>query len=236
MVVSISRPSQDSLLVTPQVCQTRSVTALVLASTSPARLILLRSGGIEPVTIAPGVDEDAVAQRANEMGLISSVEDMVHILAKAKAEAVAALPEAAGALVIGCDSALEFAGEALGKPHEPEVALARWRRMRGQTGTLHTGHWLIDNRSPVAGEPSPAKGIVKSSKVHFAKLSDDEIEKYVATGEPLKVAGAFTIDGLGGAFIESIEGDSHTVVGLSLSALRELTLSLGVEYTSLWHL
>ena len=212
------------------------MTALVLASTSPARLILLRSGGIEPVTIAPGVDEDAVSQRANEMGLISSVEDMVHILAKAKAEAVAALPQAAGALVIGCDSALEFAGEALGKPHEPEVALARWRRMRGQTGTLHTGHWLIDNRSPVAGEPSPAKGIVKSSKVHFAKLSDDEIEKYVATGEPLKVAGAFTIDGLGGAFIESIEGDSHTVVGLSLSALRELTLGLGVEYTSLWNL
>lgn len=212
------------------------MTALVLASTSPARLILLRSGGIEPITIAPGVDEDAVAQRANEMGLISSVEDMVHILAKAKAEAVAAMPEAAGALVIGCDSALEFAGEALGKPHEPEVALARWRRMRGQTGTLHTGHWLIDNRSPVAGEHSPATGVVRSSKVYFADLSDDEIEKYVATGEPLKVAGAFTIDGLGGAFVESIEGDSHTVVGLSLSALRELTLGLGVEYTSLWNL
>ena len=197
---------------------------------------MLRSGGIEPVTIAPGVDEDAVAQRANEMGLISSVEDMVHILAKAKAEAVAAMPEAAGALVIGCDSALEFAGEALGKPHQHSVATERWHRMRGQTGILHTGHWLIDNRAPVAGEPSPAKGIVKSSKVHFANLSDDEIEKYVATGEPLKVAGAFTIDGLGGAFVESIEGDSPTVVGLSLSALRELTLSLGVEYTSLWNL
>ncbi len=212
------------------------MTALVLASTSPARLTLLRSGGIEPITIAPGVDEDAVAQRANEMGLISSVEDMVHILAKAKADAVAALPEAAGALVIGCDSSLEFSGEALGKPHEPQVALDRWKRMRGHSGTLHTGHWLIDNRNPVAGEPSPAIGLVKSSKVNFADLSDDEIEKYVATGEPLKVAGAFTIDGLGGAFIESIEGDSHTVVGLSLSALRSLTLQLGVEYTSLWNL
>jgi septum formation protein len=108
--------------------------------------------------------------------------------------------------------------------------------MRGQSGTLHTGHWLIDNRNPVAGEPSPAKGVVKSSKVHFANLSDDEIEKYVATGEPLKVAGAFTIDGIGGAFVESIEGDSHTVVGLSLSALRQLSLELGVEYTSLWNL
>jgi septum formation protein len=181
------------------------------------------------------VDEDAVAQRANEMGLISSVEDMVHILAKAKAEAVAALPEAAGSLVIGCDSALEFAGEALGKPHEPQVAIDRWKRMRGRNGTLHTGHWLIDNRQPVSGEPSPATGVVRSSKVHFADLSDAEIETYVATGEPLKVAGAFTIDGLGGAFIESIEGDSHTVVGLSLGALREMTLSLGVEYTSLWN-
>ena len=212
------------------------MTTLVLASTSPARLILLRSGGIEPLTIAPGVDEDAVAQRANEMGLISSVEDMVHILAKAKAEAVAALPEAAGALVIGCDSALEFAGEALGKPHEPQVAIDRWMRMRGQNGTLHTGHWLIDNRVPVAGELSPATGVVRSSKVHFADLSDAEIETYVATGEPLQVAGAFTIDGLGGAFIESIEGDSHTVVGLSLGALREMVLSLGVEYTRLWNL
>jgi septum formation protein len=212
------------------------VTALVLASTSPARLVLLRSGGIEPITIAPGVDEDAVAQRANELGLISSVEDMVHVLAKAKAEAVASLPEAAGALIIGCDSALEFAGEALGKPHQPSVAADRWMRMRGQSGTLHTGHWLIDNRSPVAGEPSPATGVVRSSKVNFADLSDDEIAKYVATGEPLKVAGAFTIDGLGGAFVESIEGDSHTVVGLSLSALRQLSLELGVEYTSLWNL
>ncbi len=212
------------------------MTTLVLASTSPARLILLRSGGIEPLTIAPGVDEDAVAQRANELGLISSVEDMVHILAKAKAEAVAALPEAAGALVIGCDSSLEFAGEALGKPHEPQVAIDRWMRMRGQNGTLHTGHWLIDNRQPVSGEPSPATGVVRSSKVHFADLSDAEIETYVATGEPLQVAGAFTIDGLGGAFIESIEGDSHTVVGLSLGALREMVLSLGVEYTSLWNL
>ena len=212
------------------------MTTLVLASTSPARLILLRSGGIEPLTIAPGVDEDAVAQRANELGLISSVEDMVHILAKAKAEAVAALPEAAGALVIGCDSALEFAGEALGKPHEPQVAIDRWMRMRGQNGTLHTGHWLIDNRQPVSGEPSPSTGVVRSSKVHFADLSDAEIETYVATGEPLQVAGAFTIDGLGGAFIESIEGDSHTVVGLSLGALREMVLSLGVEYTSLWNL
>ncbi len=212
------------------------MTTLVLASTSPARLTLLRSGGIEPVTIAPGVDEDAVAQRANELGLVSSVEDMVHVLAKAKAEAVAALPESAGALVIGCDSALEFAGEALGKPHEPQVALDRWKRMRGHSGTLHTGHWLIDNRNPVSGELSPATGLVKSSKVHFADLSDEEIEKYVATGEPLKVAGAFTIDGLGGAFIESIEGDSHTVVGLSLSALRALSLKFGVEYTSLWNL
>ena len=235
-VVSNSRPSQDSVLLTRQVCQTRRVTKLVLASTSPARLILLRSGGIEPVTIAPGVDEDKVAQRANEVGLISSVEDLVQILAKAKAEAVAAMPESAGALVLGCDSALEFAGEALGKPHEPQLAIDRWKRMRGQTGTLHSGHWLIDNREQRSGELPPATGVVTSSKVHFADLDDAEIEAYVATGEPLKVAGAFTIDGRGGAFIRSIEGDSHTVIGLSLHALRSMSRQLGVEYTSLWNL
>lgn len=212
------------------------MTSLVLASTSPARLTLLRSGGIEPITIAPGVDEDAVARRANEMGLIHSVEDMVHVLAKAKAEAVAGLENTHGSLVIGCDSSLEFGGEALGKPHEPQVAIDRWKRMRGQTGILHSGHWLIDNRNPTRGEPSPATGVVTSSKVHFAELSDDEIEKYVATGEPLKVAGAFTIDGLGGAFLDGIEGDTHTVVGLSLKALRSMCLQLGVEYTSLWNL
>ena len=212
------------------------MTRLVLASTSPARLALLRAGGIDPHTIAPGVDEDAVAARAESMGLISGTADMVQVLAKAKAEAVLGNPESEGALVIGCDSSLEFEGESLGKPHDPDVAIERWRRMRGKVGYLHSGHWLIDNREPRAGALPPATGASSVAAVHFANISDEEIRAYVATGEPLKVAGAFTIDGLGGAFLEKIEGDTHTVVGLSLPTLRTLCLSLGVEYTSLWNL
>lgn len=209
------------------------MTRLVLASTSPARLSLLRAGGIEPVTIAPEVDEEAVGTRARSMGLIGSPTDLVHILAKAKAEAVAAKSETVGSVIIGCDSVLEFDGEILGKPHEPEVATLRWKRMRGKTGTLHTGHWLIDNRR---GETiPPATGKTSSSVVHFADISDSEIEAYVATGEPLKVAGAFTIDGLGGAFLTKIEGDTHTVVGLSLTTLRELSLALGIQYVTFWN-
>ena len=211
------------------------MTRLVLASTSPARLALLRAGGIEPTTIAPGVDEDAVAARASEQGLIETTADMVHILAKAKAEAVLNHPDAAGAIIVGCDSSLDFDGKSLGKPHEPEVARDRWRSMRGRAGTLFSGHWVIDNRNPSAGQLPPATGRVSSSIVHFADITDAEIDAYVATGEPLKVAGAFTIDGLGGAFLRSIEGDAHTVIGLSLPTLRELVISLGVEYPSLWN-
>ncbi len=211
------------------------MTRLILASTSPARLKVLRDAGIEPITIAPEVDEDAVEARAIAMGLISNTQQVVEVLAKAKAEAVAARPEAAGALILGCDSQLDLDGESLGKPHEPAVAIERWKRLRGNTGTLYSGHWLIDNRDPRPGVLPPASSLVSGTKVHFANISDAEIEVYVATGEPLKVAGAFTIDGLGGAFLTSIEGDAHTVIGISLSGLRELSLRLGVEYTSLWN-
>ena len=209
-----------------------SVTKLVLASTSPARLRLLRDGGIDPITIAPGVDEDLVTEMALAAGQIGSTKDMVLLLAKAKAEAVVNHPDAQGALIIGCDSSLDLDGESLGKPHDPEVAIERWKAMRGRSGRLYTGHWLIDNRN--GGAMPPATGLATNTTVHFAELSDSEILAYVGTGEPLKVAGAFTIDGLGGAFIKAIEGDAHTVVGLSLTTLRELTLTLGVDYTSLW--
>ena len=211
------------------------MTRLVLASTSPARLALLRAGGIEPTTIAPGVDEDEVEARGREMGLVVTTADMVHVLAKAKAEAVLNHPDAAGAIIVGCDSSLEFDGQSLGKPHDPEVARSRWLSMRGRAGTLYSGHWVIDNRNPVAGQLPPANGRVSSSIVHFADITDAEIDAYVATGEPLKVAGAFTIDGLGGAFLRSIEGDAHTVIGLSLPTLRELVIGLGVDYPSFWN-
>ena len=208
------------------------MTKLVLASTSPARLRLLRDGGIDPVTISPGVDEDLVTQNAIDAGEISNTQDMVLLLARAKAEAVLNHPEAQGALIIGCDSSLDLDGESLGKPHEPEVAIERWKSMRGRSGRLYTGHWLIDNRE---NSPSPkAVGQATNTTVHFADLSDSEVLAYVGTGEPLNVAGAFTIDGLGGAFIRAIEGDSHTVVGLSLPTLRELCIKLGVDYPSLW--
>ena len=212
------------------------MTRLILASTSPARLALLRAGGIEPTTIAPGVDEDAVAERATAAGLITNTAQMVHALAQAKAEAVVNHPDAQGGIIIGCDSSLEFDGEALGKPHEAEVARQRWLAMRGKSGRLYSGHWVIDNRDPRPGVTPPAKGHVSVAVVNFANITEREIDAYVATKEPLQVAGAFTIDGLGGAFLKSIEGDAHTVIGLSLSTLRELVRALGVEYTDLWNL
>jgi len=208
------------------------VTKLVLASTSPARLRLLRDGGINPIVIAPNVDEERVGEMALAAGQIANTADLVLLLAKAKAEAVVNNPLCQDALILGCDSALDLDGEALGKPHEPEVAIERWKSMRGRSGRLYTGHWLIDNRQ--GGAMPPAIGRATNTTVHFANITDHEILAYVGTGEPLKVAGAFTIDGLGGAFIKAIEGDSHTVVGLSLTTLRELVISLGVDYPSLW--
>ena len=214
------------------------MTRLILASTSPARLSLLRSGGIDPVTISPGVDEDEVDAVGRAEGLIKNTSDMVGLLARAKAEAVMHRPEAVDAVIIGCDSSLEFDGETLGKPLHAEVALKRWKAMRGRSGILYSGHWVIENRAQnisAGTTPKPALGHVSSSIVHFADLSDAEVEAYVATGEPLQVAGAFTIDGLGGAFVRGIEGDPHTVVGLSLPVLRNLVLRLGIEYTDLWN-
>jgi septum formation protein len=207
------------------------VTRLVLASSSPARLALLRSAGIEPEIVLPDADEPALAAKAKVENPNLSAEDVVGLLAKAKAESVLLDPSTHGAIILGGDSALEFQGEILGKPHEPEVAIQRWNKLSGESGVLHSGHYLIDNRDPANPKGSLA---VSSTKVFFSKLSEQEILDYVATGEPLKVAGAFTIDGLGGAFIDRIEGDSHTVVGLSLKVLRELAAGFGVHYPSFW--
>ena len=207
------------------------MTRLVLASSSPARLALLRSAGIEPEIVLPDADEPALATAARAKEPNLSAESLVALLAKAKAESVISDPATHGALVLGGDSALEFQGEILGKPHEPEIAAERWKKLSGNSGVLHSGHYLIDNRDP---ESPVGSSMVSSTKVLFSKLSDREIADYVQTGEPLKVAGAFTIDGLGGAFIDRIEGDSHTVVGLSLKVLRELATGFGVHYPSFW--
>ena len=201
---------------------------LVLASASPARLATLRSAGIEPTVVVSDVDEDAVLREAQ--GRLGELEpaDVALLLARAKCEAVAAgQPDA---VVLGCDSVLELDGTLHGKPADAAEAVARWERMSGRSGILHTGHWLRDERDDDAGGSGATLGATASTTVHFATLSGDEIEAYVATGEPLQVAGAFTVDGLGGAFVTRIEGDHHNVVGLSLPLLRELLTQVGVGW------
>lgn len=192
------------------------MTQIVLASQSPARLQTLRNAGIEPQVIVSGVDEsqlDGLPPRELALGL-----------ARLKAEAVA--PQVPGAVVIGCDSVLEFKGQPLGKPQDAEDAIQRWQKMRGRSGVLVTGHAVVRGDELVAA--------TAETTVHFADLSDEEIEAYVATGEPLQVAGAFTVDSLGGPFVTSIEGDYHNVVGISLPLLRELLGQLGIRWTDLW--
>jgi septum formation protein len=181
--------------------------------------------------VPPTADEQTLSDKFKSTNPNHSTAELVQFLADAKAASVVNNPVTFGALVLGGDSALEFQGSTLGKPHLAEVAIERWKQLRGNHGVLHSGHCLIDNRDPAS---TKVVSKTSSTKVYFANISDAEIEAYVATGEPLKVAGAFTIDGIGGAFIERIEGDAHTVIGLSLGVLRELTRELGVEYTSLW--
>lgn len=203
----------------------------MLASSSPARLALLRQAGIDPEIVLPEVNEEQLAKAARVENPKLGAEQLVGLLAKAKAESVLFIGASHGALVLGGDSALEFQGQILGKPHEPEVAINRWLELSGNQGVLHSGHHLVDNRFP---DNPVGSSMVSSTRVFFSKLSEQEIRDYVATGEPLKVAGAFTIDGLGGAFIDRIEGDPHTVVGLSLRVLRELAAGFGVYYPSFW--
>lgn len=199
--------------------------------------MLLRQFGIRPLTVAPDVDEEAVvaAVEAGE-GRTLSPEEHVLLLARRKAADVTArlvddIPDFDG-IVIGGDSMFEIDGAVLGKPHTPENATARWRAMRGRTGVLHSGHAVVRVRP---GEPAREVHAVAAASVSFvADVTDAEIDAYVATGEPLHVAGAFTVDSLGGAFIDRIEGDPSTVVGMSVSTVRTLVREVGVEWTSLW--
>ncbi|NHA66744.1 Maf family protein [Phycicoccus flavus] len=218
--------------------------SLLLASASPARLATLRAAGVQPAVRVSGVDEEAAVAAATARSGPLEPADVALLLARAKAEdVVAALADvgnvgggdAAGPdgpdLVLGCDSVLELDGEVHGKPADAAEAADRWRRMRGRAGVLHTGHWLVDLRPPGAGGSAGQVGAAASTTVHFADLGDDEVDAYVATGEPLHVAGAFTIDGLGGPYVTAIEGDPGCVVGVSLPLLRELVGELGLR----WH-
>ncbi|MFE3141970.1 Maf family protein [Streptomyces scopuliridis] len=193
---------------------------LVLASASPARLGLLRQAGLDPEVIVSGVDEDAISA--------PTPAELALVLAEAKAVAVAALPEAAGALVVGCDSVLELDGEAFGKPADAEEATARWKSMRGRDGILRTGHCVIDTTTGRRASETA------STTVRFGNPTDAEIAAYVASGEPLQVAGAFTLDGRSAPFVDAIDGNHGNVIGLSLPLLRRLLGEHGVTITDLW--
>jgi septum formation protein len=194
------------------------VTSIILASASPARLAVLRAAGLEPKVMVSGVDESTFAA--------GTPAELAGLLAQAKAAAVASGLERG--LVIGCDSLLDLDGRALGKPASAAEAAGRWREMSGRTGTLVTGHCLID---AATGRRADA---VAATRVRFGTPSEQEIAAYVASGEPLAVAGAFTLDGRGGWFVEGIEGDHGTVLGISLPLLRRLLAELGISVTDLW--
>jgi septum formation protein len=194
---------------------------LVLASASPARLSLLRQAGLAPEVVVSHVDESSV--RAPR------VAEQVALLASAKAAEVA--KQETDALVIGADSLLEFHGKPLGKPADAQEALDRWHRMAGRSGILHTGQALFDVRDGAVASRDIA---VASTVVYFATPTPQELDAYVATGEPLAVAGAFTLDGLGAPFVRRVEGDPAAVVGLSLTVLRTQLAKRGLAITDLW--
>jgi len=206
------------------------VPTLFLASASPARLATLKQVGVTPQLLDHTVDEHARVAEATQAGPIPASR-MVEILARAKAENAAERHRVSG-LILGGDSLFEVDGEIFGKPHTPEVAKQRWLRQRGKTGVLHSGHELLHL---VDGEIRNRASIATTTRVTFVDdMSEADIDAYIASGEPLKVAGAFTIDSLGAPFIKSIDGDPYTVVGLSIWALRSLVEQLGFRYTDLW--
>ena len=201
----------------------------VLASASPARLSVLRAAGLRPEVRVSGVDEDAVAAALVD----PAPTDLVTELARAKAHAVwaAAARDWPDAVVVGCDSMLAIDGEVVGKPHTPETALRRWQGMAGRSGTLLTGHAVLR----LAGGELTAQAVgAQATTVRFADPSPDELAAYIGTGEPLAVAGGFTLDGLGGWFVEGVDGDPSSVIGISLPLTRRLLAEVGVRVTDLW--
>jgi nucleoside triphosphate pyrophosphatase len=191
---------------------------VVLASASSARLAVLRAAGVDPEVIVSGVDEDAYSA--------PTTGELTQVLASAKASSVASrLNEG---IVIGCDSMLDLDGQAYGKPASAAEAEERWHAMSGKTGTLYTGHCVIDVAS------GRCEAAVAATTVRFGTPTDAEISAYVATGEPLNMAGAFTIEGLGGWFVDSIDGDHNNVIGISVPLLRVLLRDLDVTIPDLW--
>ncbi|PID54324.1 MAG: septum formation inhibitor Maf [Micrococcales bacterium] len=200
---------------------------LILASASPARLGVLKGAGVDPLVRVSEVDEPAVIAQYG----VPEPPDIALLLARAKAEDVAASADLPPGLVLGCDSVLEFDGQVRGKPTDRQQARDWARSMSGRSGTLHTGHWLIDTRP---GGHGAAVGAVAETLVRFTELTDEEVEAYLDTGEPLHVAGGFTIDGLGGAFVAGLAGCHSNVIGVSLPLVRALAARVGVSWPRLW--
>jgi septum formation protein len=207
------------------------MTRLVLASASPARRSVLRDAGVDPFVIVSEVDEDAIIAAYSE----EPPDRVVTLLAAAKAEDVVSrlsTEVAADCVVIGCDSMLEIDGTIRGKPGTADIARARWRAMAGREGVLHTGHAVIRIRN---GQPVQNTAQSAATTVRFGMPTQTEIDAYVGTGEPLGVAGAFTLDGLGGWFVDGIDGDPSNVIGISLPLLRRMLADVGISVTELWH-
>ncbi len=203
---------------------------LVLASASPGRLAVLRAAGVDPVVRVSHVDEDAIIAARPD----ASPVEVVTTLAEAKARAVVGgvATEFGDAVVVGCDSMLHADGELIGKPGTADAATARWRQLAGGTGELLTGHAVLRLDS---GEPQRVATGTRTTRIRFGSPSSAELDAYVASGEPLRVAGGFTLDGLGGWFIEGVDGDPSSVIGISLPLTRRLLAEVGVSVTALWH-
>ena len=201
------------------------MTRVILASQSPGRLGVLRNAGVTPEVHVSHVDEEALEAAMPD----ATPAELCLALARAKAEAVARdYVDDPTAVVVGCDSVFDVDGRAFSKPDSPEQAKERWALMMGRPGTLRTGHWVI---RPTSGQ---AVGAVASTVVRMGDPTPEEMDAYLATGEPLRVAGGFTLDALGGAFVDGIDGDPSNVVGLSLPTLRRLLAGLGITWTDLW--
>jgi septum formation protein len=207
------------------------MTRLVLGSASPGRLKVLRQAGIDPLVVVSGVDEDAVIAA---FGSDNSPGDVVRILAQAKADQVAANLDdaiAADCVVIGCDSMLYIDGQLVGKPASADAARSQWQSMGGRSGQLYTGHCLL---RLLDGNPIQRVSESSATTVHFAKPTAADLEAYIDSGEPLAVAGGFTLDGLGGWFVDRIEGDPSNVIGLSLPLTAALLQRVGLSVAELW--
>ena len=207
------------------------MTRVVLGSASPGRLKVLRQAGIDPLVVVSGVDEDAVVAA---LGPNTSPGDVVRILAQAKADRVAAVLDdavAADCIVIGCDSLLYIDGRLVGKPASPDAARSQWQSMGGRSGQLYTGHCLLRLRD---GNISQRASESAFTTVHFATPTAADLDAYINSGEPMAVAGGFTLDGLGGWFVDRIEGDPSNVIGLSLPLTRSLLQRVGVSVAELW--